>query len=172
MTPVEHFNQVQVQIMNLYWIISRQWCIVTFFPPKIGGIYSTSAISDFSKKNIFLSVVWPTQLYFLSVLPIIGLSCVFKVNNKPKIPAGPRTDNQGFMTVLHKICLSEPVGPTILEMSVIWFIYVKLGGFWKRSKMIHLYLYPDIYHYLNFDMVTFVIAGDIKHWWEHLWKTI
>ena len=53
-------------------------------------------VSNFSKKNIFASVVGPTQVYIL----IMCLSCIFKVNNKP---AGPRTDSQVFMPVLHKI---------------------------------------------------------------------
>ena len=60
------------------------------------------------QKNIFLSVIGPTQLYFLSVLLIICLSCIFKVNNKLKHPAlltSLRTDNQGFISVLYKICL-------------------------------------------------------------------
>ena len=74
----------------------------------------------FPKKNIFLSVIGPTQLYLLSVLSITCLSFyTFKVNNKPKYPAGPRTNNHSFMPVLHKICQSGPVGPTISEKSVI-----------------------------------------------------
>ena len=55
---------------------------------------------DFSRlfqKNIFLLVVGHTQLYFLSVLFIIRLSCILKVNNKLKHPAGPMTDKQGFI---------------------------------------------------------------------------
>ena len=59
----------------------------------------------------------PTKLFFLSVLSIICLSCIFKVNDKPKYAASPRTDNQDFMLALYKICLLRPVGTMILEKS-------------------------------------------------------
>ena len=39
----------------------------------------------FQKNDFFLSVTGPTQLYFLSVLLIICLSCMFKVNKQTKI---------------------------------------------------------------------------------------
>ena len=45
------------------------------------------------QKNIFLLVVRAAQLYFPPVLLIICLSCIFKVNNKPKYSASLRTDN-------------------------------------------------------------------------------
>ena len=37
-------------------------------------------------KNIFLSVIGPIQLYLLSILPIICLSSILRVNNKPNNP--------------------------------------------------------------------------------------
>ena len=90
------------------WIASnKQVRVVLYILGKV-GLHQT----------YFLSVIGPTQLYFLSVLSIICLSYIFKGNNKPKYPAGPRTDNQGLAPVLHKICLSGPVGPKILEKSV------------------------------------------------------
>ena len=70
-------------------------------------------------RKYFSVAIGSTQLYFLSVLWIICLSCTFKVNNKQKYPAGPRIDNQGFMPVFHEMCLSGPVGPAISEKSVI-----------------------------------------------------
>ena len=66
--------------------------------------------------DTFQSFIRPTQPYCLSAL--MNLSYVFKVNNNAKY-----TVSQDFMQVLHKICLSGPVGPTILEKydkCVIW----------------------------------------------------
>ena len=57
------------------------------------------------RKNIFLPVPGPIQIYFLSVLRIICLSYIFKVNKNQNIhPVQGHTVNY-FMPVLHKICL-------------------------------------------------------------------
>ena len=69
--------------------------------------------SHFSKKY-FCHTTYTT---FCQSFSKICLSCIFKVINKLKYPASPRTDNQDFMPVLYKICLSVPVGPTISEKS-------------------------------------------------------
>ena len=56
---------------------------------KPGKISQQSATTVGLSKNIFLSVIRSTQLYFLSVLSEICLSYIFKSNNKAKYQAGP-----------------------------------------------------------------------------------
>ena len=58
-------------------------CIVTYhFRGCNFQLYTNteSNITDFSEKKIFLSVPGPIQIYFLSVLRIICLSYILKVN--------------------------------------------------------------------------------------------
>ena len=81
----------------------------------------------FPKKYFSVIHRTDTTVYFsFSVIFIICLSCIFKVN-KPKYPADPRTYNQGFMPVLHKICLSGPV-VTLGATDRKWLPLLKLGG--------------------------------------------
>ena len=81
-------------------------------------------------------MIGPTQLYCLSVLSIICLSCIFKVNNKPKYPASPRTDNQGSVPVLHKMCLSGTVGPTISEKSAFPYVFLVISGYFCPYELL------------------------------------
>ena len=81
-------------------------------------------IQSFPKK-----MFWRT--YFLSVLQIICLSCMYKANWKPKYPAGLRTEDY-FMPVLHKKWLS---GPTVSKKSA--HVDISVNGYlsdWSSSS--------------------------------------
>ena len=87
------------------------------FPPEMVTITMvTIAYCRLFRKIIFPSVPGPIQISFLSVLQIICLSYLLKVNKNQNIqPVWGQTVNY-FMTVLHKISV-EDWGPTISEKS-------------------------------------------------------
>ena len=111
---------------------------------KAGLAWHFTCYADYSKKKTFLSVIGPTQFYFLSVHSIIYLSHIVKVNNRPKYSAGPRTINQGFVPVLREICLSGPVRPTISEKSVIVVYFTVRTAWWSGC----------------------VCCWELLHWWS------
>ena len=121
------------------------------------------------QKYTFLSVMGPTQLYFLSVHWIICLSCIFKVNNKPKYSAGARTDNRDFLPVLHKICPSGPVGHMILEKSGLVHFSVAFNIYIPKSLIRKLWAHLAQWYALYFghfpcDSVKAKVGFHIGHW--------
>ena len=104
-------------ICQYYFFIVNHW-------PKYP--FAQRTVNRLFQRDIFLPVIGPKQIHFLSIVSIICLSYIFKINNKPKYPASPRTDNQGFLPVVYKICLSGPVGPTISERSGLTTIAIIL----------------------------------------------
>ena len=126
---LEEMSEEEV-VVDLLSAISDESLNVTLDGQTYG--FDTTSVevgnSEYSRlfqKIIFLSVIGPTHLYFLSVLLINCLSYTFEVSNKLKSPACPRTGNIRFMPVLHRICLSGPVGPMISEKSA--YVVDKLG---------------------------------------------
>ena len=124
-----------VIICDWHWLcvkyVIKQWCWATKWQSLVAyslkaGLQIMRFIRnvrlDFPKKNIFCQS--QDLHYFLSLLLIISLSCIFKVNNIAKYPASPRTDKSWFLPVLDKICLSGP-GPVftnILILRIVLFL--------------------------------------------------